>query len=155
MVKQEERVMKFLKQPCDQCPFRLDRAAALSERRAKEIDDALRRDRSFACHKDVQRLHRQAYLAQVEYEERLGGLEGEDREDEEDEGGWNEDLVQQAAFCGGALHYMQSQDLIRANRLTRVALMLGLLKEPLDPPRVPMATSIDHLCNLGVKEKTS
>ena len=44
--------MKFdLIRPCDNCPFRSDKVAYLSEERVREICDSLLCDMTFSCHK--------------------------------------------------------------------------------------------------------
>lgn len=47
--------MKFdLKRPCNQCPFRTDKAPFISHARAKEIADGMvKHGASFACHKTL------------------------------------------------------------------------------------------------------
>lgn len=133
--------MKFLKQPCANCPFRQDQHYGLRPERVQEIDFMLRHDGIFTCHKEIDRVARDIA--------RLDGSDAQVPDDFYDDGGAvpsrHQGAIEPAGFCGGALHWMQQHDLLRANRVTRLALVLGLLPDPLPPSAAPVAEDIFHM----------
>lgn len=136
--------MKFLKQPCGDCPFRLDMTYHLHPERAQQIGDALAHDGYFQCHKEVDRVRREALaLWQQEHGE---DAEAEDTElDELATLQACEDRVEPAAFCGGAIRYMDHNDMLHRNMMTRWAIRTGALPFPLPAPIAPCTSDIQHL----------
>lgn len=138
--------MKFLKQPCKDCPFRLDQDFHLHPNRAQEIGNALAHDGFFQCHKEVARVTRE--VAAIE---RARDASCEFDEHEFYDNGatptpaMHADKVEPAAFCGGALHYMNQNEMLLRNMITRWAIRMGELPYPMPEPVSPITSDIAHL----------
>jgi hypothetical protein len=134
--------VKFLTQPCSNCPFRQDQHFQLRPERVDEIDFALRHDGSFHCHKDIARVHKEVNRLRPDLDE--------DEADFTEAGGQVplslRGQVEPPAFCGGALRWMEMHDLFRDNMVTRLGLALGVLPSPLPPAKVEIARDIFHMC---------
>jgi hypothetical protein len=148
--------MKFLTQPCGDCPFRLDQDFHLHPERAAAIGGALANDGFFQCHKEVARVTRQ--VAELE---RARDPDAEfDMGDFYDNGAAPEpelhrDKVEPAAFCGGALHYMnQNPDMLFRNMITRWAINKGMLPYPMPSPCSPVTSDITHLSRSCAPDRT-
>lgn len=139
--------MRFLTQPCANCPFRKDQHFMLRVERVQEIEGHLRGDGLFHCHKEVDRVNRQLAAA---------GACAQNEEEDEDCGSrpYSPDGVVPAAYrskvepagvCGGALRWMDKHDLLYANRATRMAGRLGLFEWPLPPTAAEVCDDIMHL----------